>query len=154
MITWGRSMNCTVLENPSKMSKSQKKISFDIPRKLSIFWGWKTRENVVVLGFLAVDNSDFTRKNCQKIFGWKTRENVGVLYQRIFWFRFGWIYGKSEPSLRLLHMGLWRRDLSSAFVLGEYVGVAARQKRRNFRHRRFRHSRHSRWLLLPPRLSS
>ena len=26
------------------------------------FWGWKTRENVVVLDFLAVDTFDFTRK--------------------------------------------------------------------------------------------
>ena len=37
---------------------------------------WKTRENVVVLDFLAVDNFDFTRKN----FGWKTREIVGDLH--------------------------------------------------------------------------
>ena len=38
------------------------KFNFDFPRKLSIFLGWKTRENVVVLDFLAVDNFDFTRK--------------------------------------------------------------------------------------------
>ena len=36
------------------------------PRKLSIFWGRKTRENVVVLDFLAVDNFDFTRKIVKK----------------------------------------------------------------------------------------
>ena len=31
------------------------------------FFGWKTRENVVVLDFLAVDNFDFTRKIAKKI---------------------------------------------------------------------------------------
>ena len=41
----------------------------------SIFWGWKTRENVVVWDFLAVDNFDFTRKIVKKK---KFRENVGV----------------------------------------------------------------------------
>ena len=30
--------------------------------------------------FLAIDNFDFTRKNCQKIFGWKSRENVEDLH--------------------------------------------------------------------------
>ena len=38
-----------------------------------------------------------------------------------FMFWFSLIYGTSQPSLRLLHMGLWRRDLSSAFVLGERI---------------------------------
>ena len=39
------------------------KLNFDFQRKLSIFFlGEKTRENVVVLDFLAVDNFDFTRK--------------------------------------------------------------------------------------------
>ena len=33
----------------------------------------------MVLGFLAVDNFDITRKIAIKKFGWKTRENVGVL---------------------------------------------------------------------------
>ena len=42
------------------------------------FFGWKTRENVVVLDFLAVDNFDFTRKIVQKI-GMKNSWNVGVL---------------------------------------------------------------------------
>ena len=33
------------------------------PEKIvNFFWWWKTRENVVVLDFLAVDNFDFTRK--------------------------------------------------------------------------------------------
>ena len=34
---------------------------------LSIFLGEKTRENVVVLDFLTVDNFDFTRKIVKKI---------------------------------------------------------------------------------------
>ena len=50
------------------------KFNFDFPRKLSVFIGWKTGENVVVLDFLAVDNFDFTRKIVKKIWGknsWK-----------------------------------------------------------------------------------
>ena len=49
------------------------KFNFDIPRKLSIFWG-KTRENAVVLDYLAVDKSDFTRKIVKRIWvknSWK-----------------------------------------------------------------------------------
>ena len=38
------------------------KIQLWFPEKI----GWKTRENVVVLDFLAVDNFDFTRKNVKK----------------------------------------------------------------------------------------
>ena len=60
----------------SHYSKSQifvQKFNFDFPRKLSIF-GVKTRENVVVLDFLALD-FDFTRKNVKNIWV-KTRENV------------------------------------------------------------------------------
>ena len=47
------------------------------PRKLSIFLGWKTRENIVVLDFLAVDNFDFTRKNVKKIWGKKLVKMLG-----------------------------------------------------------------------------
>ena len=47
-----------------------KKINFDNPRKLSNFFGVKTRENLVVLDILAVDNFDFTRKIVD-FFGWK-----------------------------------------------------------------------------------
>ena len=55
----------------SKSSFFVQKFNFDFPRKLSIFWGEKTRENVVVLDFLAVDNFDFTRKIVNKKFGEK-----------------------------------------------------------------------------------
>ena len=41
--------------------------------------GWKTRENVVVWDFLAIDNFDFPRKIVNFYFGWKTREIVVVL---------------------------------------------------------------------------
>ena len=44
----------------SKSSFLVHKFNFDFPRKS--FFGWKTRENVVVLDFLAVDNFHFTRK--------------------------------------------------------------------------------------------
>ena len=60
--------------------------NFDFPRKLSIVFGWKTRENIVVLDFLAVDHFDFTRKIVKKI-GWKTRENVGVGFCQNWIFR-------------------------------------------------------------------
>ena len=54
------------------------KIQLWLPEKIVDFSGWKNRENVVVLDFLAVDNFDFTRKIDKKN-GWKTREIVGVL---------------------------------------------------------------------------
>ena len=43
-------------------------------KKMSIFFRWKTREIVVVLDFLAIDNFDFTRKIVKKIWvknSWK-----------------------------------------------------------------------------------
>ena len=42
------------------------KIQFWLPEKNCWFFGWKTRENVVVLGFLAVDDFDFTRNIVKK----------------------------------------------------------------------------------------
>ena len=38
------------------------KIQLWFRKKIVDFFGWKTRENVVVLDFLAVDNFDFTKK--------------------------------------------------------------------------------------------
>ena len=43
------------------------KIQLWFPEKIVDFLGWKTREIVVVLDFLAVDNLDFTRKIVKKI---------------------------------------------------------------------------------------
>ena len=42
------------------------KIQLWFPEKIVDLFGWKTHENVVVLGFLAVDNFDFTRKIVKK----------------------------------------------------------------------------------------
>ena len=53
------------------------KIQFWFPEKIVDFFGWKTRENAVVLDFLAVDYFDFTRKIVKKKFGVKTREMLG-----------------------------------------------------------------------------
>ena len=37
------------------------------PKKIADFFGWKIREIVMVLDFVAVDNFDFTRKIVKKI---------------------------------------------------------------------------------------
>ena len=50
------------------------------------FFGWKTRENVAVLGFLAVDNFDFTRKIIKK--------NLGEKLVKRFGFCQNWIFGQ------------------------------------------------------------
>ena len=47
------------------------KIQLWFPEKIVDFLGWKTRENVVVLDFLAVDNFDLTRKIVKKKIEWK-----------------------------------------------------------------------------------
>ena len=43
------------------------KIQLWFLEKIVDFFEWKTRENVVVLNFLALDNFDFTRKIVKKI---------------------------------------------------------------------------------------
>ena len=47
------------------------KIQLWFPEKIVDFLGWKTREIVVVLDFLSVDNFDFTRKIVKKLLGEK-----------------------------------------------------------------------------------
>ena len=42
------------------------RIQLWFPEKIVDFLGWKTRENVMVLDYLAVDNFDFTRKIVKK----------------------------------------------------------------------------------------
>ena len=61
----------------SKSSFFVQKVNFDFPIKIVDFLEWKTRENVVVFGFLAVDNFDFTRKSW--IFGQKFDFSNSVL---------------------------------------------------------------------------
>ena len=51
----------------SKSSVFVQKFNFWFPEKIVDFFLWKTRENVVVLDFLAVDKFDFTRKIVKKI---------------------------------------------------------------------------------------
>ena len=55
------------------------KIQLWFPEKIVDFFRWKTRENVVVLDFLAVDNFDFTRKIVKKILGEKLVKMLGWL---------------------------------------------------------------------------
>ena len=54
----------------SKSSFFVQKFNFDFPRK--------TRENVVVLDFLAVDNFDFTRKIVKKNLGEELVKMLGI----------------------------------------------------------------------------
>ena len=67
------------------------KFNFDFPRKLPIFGGWKTRENVVIFWLFSSWQLWFHGKNCQKKFGWKTRENVGGLSKLNFWTKI-WLF--------------------------------------------------------------
>ena len=62
------------------LSKNSTLISWD-------FFGWKTRENVVVLDFLAVDNFNFTRKIVKKILGEKL--------VKMLKFCLNWIFGQN-----------------------------------------------------------
>ena len=50
------------------------------------FFGWKTRENVVVLDILAVDNFDFTRKIIKK--------NLSEKLVKMSGFCQNWIFGQ------------------------------------------------------------
>ena len=51
---------------------------------MSILFGWKTRENVVVLDFLAADNFDFTRKIVKKNLGEKVVKMLGFCQNWMF----------------------------------------------------------------------
>ena len=55
------------------------------PEKNCWFFGWKTRENFVVLDILAVDNFDFTRKIVKKKLGEKLVETLGVSFWTKIW---------------------------------------------------------------------
>ena len=63
-----------------------------ISRENCRFFGWwKTRENVVVLDFLAVDNFDFTRKIVKKNLGEKVVKMVGFWSKLNFWTKI-WLF--------------------------------------------------------------
>ena len=74
----------TIRTHCSKFSLFVQKFNFDFPKKLPIFCVWKTRENVVVLDFLAVDNFDFTRKIVKKIWVEKLVKMLGFCQNWIF----------------------------------------------------------------------
>ena len=57
-----------------------------ISRENCRFFGWKTRENGVVLDFLDVDNFDFTRKIAKKKFAEKLVKMLGFCQN---WIIFG-----------------------------------------------------------------
>ena len=54
------------------------------PEKIVEYFGWKTRENVVVLDFLAVDNFDFTRIIVKKVLAEKLVKMLGFCQNWIF----------------------------------------------------------------------
>ena len=60
--------------------------------------GWKTRENVVVLDFLAVDNFDFTRKTVKKIWGEKLVKMLGFCQNWIFGQKIDFSYSVEKLS--------------------------------------------------------
>ena len=61
------------------------KIQLRLPEKIVDFSWWKTRENVVVLDFLAVDNFDFTRQIVKKIWGEKLVKCWGLNFWTKIW---------------------------------------------------------------------
>ena len=63
------------------------KIQLWFPEKIVDLFGWKTRENVVILDFLAVDNFDFTRKIVKKKF-------LGEKLVKMLEFCQNWIFGQ------------------------------------------------------------
>ena len=61
------------------------------------FYGWKTRENVVVSDFLAVDIFDFTRKIVKKILCEKLVKMLGFCQN--------WIFGQKIDFLNSVRIG-------------------------------------------------
>ena len=69
------------------------KIQLWFPEKIVDFFGWKSRESVVVLDYyLAVDNFNFTRKIAKKILGEKLVKMLGVCQ----------IFGQRKMTFRIL----------------------------------------------------
>ena len=76
-------LNLNTVPNLHFLSKNSALIYRDHCR---FFGGWKIRENVVVLDFLAVDNFDFTRKI--------VRKNLGEKLVKMLGFCQNWIFGQ------------------------------------------------------------
>ena len=90
VLIWIKMQTNSCISHYAKSQIFVQKFNFDFPIKLSIFWGWKTRENVVVLDFLAVDNFDFTRKIVKKVWGEKLVKMLGFCQN--------WIFGQKFDS--------------------------------------------------------
>ena len=78
------------------------KIQLWFPEKIGDLFGWKTRENVVVLDFLAVDNFDFTRKIGKKYLGEKLVKMLGFCQN--------WIFGQKfdfSNSVKTYYLSFW-----------------------------------------------
>ena len=67
------------------------KIQLWFPENFVDFFRWKTRENVLVLDFLALDNFDFTRKIAKKNFGEKLVKMLGFVSKLNFWTKI-WLF--------------------------------------------------------------
>ena len=81
------------------------------------FWRWKTRENVVVLGFLAVDKFDFKRKIVKKNLdenSWKCWGFVKIEFlDNNFTFRIVWL--ESHAMMQSKGMNLMKNNSPSTF---------------------------------------
>ena len=93
------------------------KFNFDFPTKLSIFLGWKTRENVVVLDFLAVDNFDFTRKIVKRNLGEKLVKMLGFGQNRIFGQKFDFWNSVGFRKPIRIHNSFWRITSKSRWII-------------------------------------
>ena len=120
------------------------------------FFRWKTRENVVVFDFLAVDNFDFTRKIVKKIWVKELVKMLGFGQNWIFGqklnFRIVWksiIFGE-WTNLHFLqvkvHLAQSRR--SSTHCEWEKKVVPKQPQRRHQKQRRAIHFPKSRWMQL------
>ena len=78
------------------------KIQLWFPEKIVDFFWWKTRENVVVLVFLAVDNFDFTRKIVKKIVGEKLVKLLGFCQYWIFGQKFDFYNSVRQATFAIL----------------------------------------------------
>ena len=97
------------------------KIQLWFPEKIVDFLGWKTRENVVVLHFLAVDNFDFTRKIVKKNSGEKLVKMLGFCPNWIFGQKFDFSNSVVPTILlkRLTSHFFWLSRSSKKFICGK-----------------------------------
>ena len=118
----------------SKSSFFVQKFNFDFPTTLSIFLGWKTRENVVVLDFFAVDNFDFTRKIVKKILDEKLVKMLGFCQNWILGQKFDFSNSVMKCKIMRLFSVIskhcnpdWKRDL---IFLGIFLDIPAKKMHR------------------------